>query len=143
LSINVPSTAQPKPSLGAIWKAGFLGAVIAAAINVILYLIGRALGAMPSDVVTPTGRPVEIVGVVLLSAFGVLAGTLVYTVLTRFLSVARANRWFVIIAIVVLVIMAASPFSLPGAPTIQIVLLEIMHLVAGLSAVYFLTRWKQ
>lgn len=129
--------------MGTIWRAGFLGAVIAAAINVVLYIVGRSLGAMPSDVLTPMGRPIELVGVVLLSVLGVLAGTLVYTVLTRFLSVTRANRWFVIIAIVVLIVMAASPFSLPGAPMSQIVLLEIMHLVAGLSAIYFLTRWQQ
>ena len=47
-----------------------------------------------------------------------------------------------IIAIIVLVLMAASPLGIPGAPASQIVIMEIMHLVAGISAIYFLTRWK-
>ncbi len=143
MSINVPSTALPKPSIGTIWKAGILGAVVAAAVNALLYFIGRPLGAFPSDVLTPMGLPIELPAVIMLSVVGVLAGTLVYTLLTRFLSTARANRWFVIIAIIVLIAMAASPFSLPGAPMSQIIVLEIMHLVAGVAAIYFLTRWRQ
>ena len=89
------------------------------------------------------GRPVDAVGTAVFSVFGVLAGAVVYTLLTRLMDTARANRWFLIIAIVVLVLMAPSPLGIPGAPTSQIVIMEIMHLVAGISAIYFLTRWKQ
>lgn len=53
---------------------------------------------------------------------------------------ARANRLFTIAAIVVLVAMIPSPFFVKGAPVSQVVIMEIMHVVAGVAAIYFLTR---
>jgi hypothetical protein len=132
-------TSNAKPArrpLGEIWKASLIGAGVAAIINV-------ALGSFPATALTPMGRPVDVVGTVVLSVFGVLAGAVVYTILTRLMVTARANRWFLIIAIIVLVLMAPSPLGVPGAPASQIAIMEIMHLVAGISAIYFLTRWKQ
>jgi hypothetical protein len=140
MTLNATPARRP---LGEIWKAGFLGAGVAAIINVVLYLLGRALGSFPSTALTPMGRPVDAVGAAVLSVFGVLAGAVVYTILSRLMNTARANRWFLIIAIVVLVLMVLSPLGVPGAPASQIVIMEIMHLVAGISAIYFLTRWKQ
>ena len=107
-------TPNAKPSrrpLGEIWKAGLLGAGVAAIINVVLYLLGRALGSFQATALTPMGRPVDVVGTVVLSVLGVLAGAVVYTILTRLMVTARANRWFLIIAIVVLVLMALSPWA--------------------------------
>ena len=138
-----PNAKPARRPIGEIWKAGLIGAGVAAIINVALYLLGRALGSFPSTALTPMGRPVDVVGTVVLSVFGVLAGAVVYTILTRLLDTARANRWFLIIAIIVLGLMAPSPLGIPGAPASQIVIMEIMHLVAGISAIYFLTRWKQ
>ncbi len=129
--------------IGEIWKAGLIGAGVAALINVVLYLLGRALGSFPSTALTPMGRPVDALGAAVLSVFGVLAGAVVYTILSRLMDTPRANRWFLIIAIVVLVLMVLSPLGILGAPVSQIVIMEIMHLVAGISAIYFLTRWKQ
>jgi len=138
-----PYSKPARRPLGEIWKAGLIGGGVAAIINVVLYLLGRALGSFPATALTPMGRPVDVVGTVVLSVFGVLAGAVVYTILTRLMVTARANRWFLIIAIVVLVLMAPSPLGVPGAPASQIVIMEIMHLVAGISAIHFLTRWKQ
>ena len=138
-----PNSKPARRPIGEIWKAGLIGAGIAAIINVVLYLLGRALGSFPSTALTPMGRPVDAVGTAVFSVLGVLAGAVVYTILTRLMDTARANRWFLIIAVVVLVLMAPSPLAVPGAPASQIVIMEIMHLVAGISAIYFLTRWKQ
>lgn len=138
-----PNAKPARRPLGEIWKAGLIGAGVAAIINAVLYLLGRALGSFPATALTPMGRPVDVVGTVVVSAVGVLAGAVVYTILTRLMVTARANRWFLIIAIVVLVLMAPSPLGVPGAPVSQVVIMEIMHLVAGISAIYFLTRWKQ
>jgi hypothetical protein len=138
-----PNAKPARRPLGDIWKAGLIGAGVAAIINVALYLLGRALGSFPPTALTPMGRPVDALGAAVLSVFGVLAGAVVYTILSRLMDTARANRWFLIIAIVVLVLMVLSPLGIPGAPASQIVIMEIMHLVAGISAIYFLTRWKQ
>ncbi|MCX6046205.1 MAG: DUF6069 family protein [Chloroflexi bacterium] len=133
------STMVPtKPTIGVIWRNGIMAAVIAAVVNGILFLIGSAAGAFPSSVITPMGVPITIGAVVLMSAVGVLVGTLVYTIFSRFS--ARSGRWFTIVAVIVLLLMAYSPFSLAGAPTLMILFLEIMHLVAGGAAIYFLTR---
>jgi hypothetical protein len=137
------STSPTRRSIGSIWKAGIVGAIVAAAINVVLFLVGRALGSFPETALTPMGRPVEAFGAVLFSILGVLGGTVVYTILSRFMATPRANRWFLIIAIVVLVLMIPTPLGIPGAPTSQVILMEIMHLVAGFSAIFFLTRWQQ
>jgi hypothetical protein len=141
--IITPNSKPARRPIGEIWKAGLMGAGVAAIINVVLYLLGRALGSFPVTALTPMGRPVDAVGTAVFSVFGVLAGTLVYTVLSRLMDTSRANRWFLIIAIVVLVLMVLSPLGVSGAPTSQIVIMEIMHLGAGISAIYFLTRWKQ
>jgi hypothetical protein len=50
------------------------------------------------------------------------------------------NRWFTILAVIVLIGMAFTPFSLPGAPTSMIVFLEIMHVVIGGALIYFLPK---
>jgi len=138
-----PDSKPARRPLGEIWKAGLIGAGVAAIINIVLYLLGRALGSFPDTALTPMGRPVDVVGAAVFSVFGVVAGAVVYTILSRLMDTARANRWFLIIAIVVLIVMALSPLGVPGAPASQIVIMEIMHLVAGISAIYFLTRWKQ
>ena len=106
-----PNTNPARRPLGEIWKSGLIGAGVAAIINVALYLLGRALGSFPSTALTPMGRPVDAVGAAVLSVFGVLAGAVVYTILTRLMVTARANRWFLIIAIIVLVLMAPSPWA--------------------------------
>ena len=138
-----PNAKPVRRPLGEIWKAGVIGAGVAAIVNIVLYLLGRALGSFPATAVTPMGRPVDAVGAAVISILGVLAGAVVYTILSRLMVTARANRWFLIIAVIVLVLMAPSPLGIPGAPASQIVIMEIMHLVAGISAIYFLTRWKQ
>ena len=138
-----PNSKPVRRPLGEIWKAGLVGAGVAAIIIVVLYLLGRALGTFPATALTPMGRPVDALGAAVLSVFGVLAGAVVYTILSRLMDTARANRWFLIIAIIVLVLMVLSPLGVPTAPASQIVIMEIMHLVAGISAIYFLTRWKQ
>ncbi len=106
-----PNAKPARRPIGEIWKAGLIGAGVAAIINVALYLLGRALGSFPDTALTPVGRPVDAVGAAVLSVFGVLAGAAVYTILTRLMDTARANRWFLIIAIVVLVLMVRAPWA--------------------------------
>ena len=63
---------QLKPArrpIGEIWKAGLIGAGVAAIINVALYLLGRALGSFPPTALTPMSRPVDALGAAVLSVF--------------------------------------------------------------------------
>ena len=127
-----------KPTLGTVWRNGLIAIVVAAVVNAVLYFIGAALGWIPDTVLTPMGVPVTIVQVVASTVVALVVATIVYSILNRFTS--NPNRWFTIIAVVVLVVSAVSPLTLPGAPVMMIVMLELMHVVAGVAAIYFLRQ---
>jgi len=129
---------QPKPALVAIWRNGLIAAIVAAVINAILFYIGAAAGGFPASVLTPMGVPITVMPVIIATVLGIVVGTLGYAILSRFTT--NPNRWFTIVAIVVLLLMVYNPFTLVGAPVLMIALLQIMHLVAGGAALYFLTR---
>ena len=127
-----------KPTLSTIWRNGLIVIVVATVINAVIYFVGAALGWMPDTVLTPMGLPVTIVPVVASTVVALVVATIVYSLLNRFTG--NPNRWFTIIAVVVLVVSFVSLLTLPGAPTMMIVVLEAMHLVAGVAAIYFLRR---
>ena len=66
-----PDSKPARRPLSEIWKAGLIGAGVAAIINVVLYLLGQALGSFPATALTPMGRPVDVVGTAVVSVLGV------------------------------------------------------------------------
>jgi hypothetical protein len=141
---DVTSTmpAVEKPSIGSIVKNGAIAGVGSVVVNAILYFIGAAMGGFPETVIAPTGVPITVGPVILLTIAGAVAGTIGYIALSRFLSKAQADRWFVILASIVLVLMAITPIQLAsaGAGALQIILMEIMHVVIGVALMYYLPR---
>lgn len=129
-----------RPSIGGIIKNGAIAGIGSMVINAVLYFIGAAMNAFPADILTPMGQPMTIGPVVSVTLMGAVAGTLGYLVLTRFLPAATANRWFTILAVLVIILMVFTPLQLPGLPMMGVVLLEIMHLVIGGALIYFLPR---
>lgn len=127
-----------KPSAATIWRNGVIAAAVSAVVNAIFYLVGAALGGFPSIVLTPMGTSITLVPVLIMSIVPVLLGTLAYQILTR-LNV-NANLWFVVITAAVFIAMFPGPLGISGAPTLMVVLLEVMHVVTAGAAVYFLTR---
>jgi hypothetical protein len=130
---------ESKPALGAIWKNGLIATAIAVIINALLFLLGSTF-TFPAEALTPMGAPITIGPVVILTLLAGLVATIGYTVLTRFLAISTANRVMWIVAVVVLIGMFFSPFGIENVPLAEIVILEVMHLVAGLIPVYLLTR---
>lgn len=138
--MSTTTFAQPKLSMATTWRQGLTAAGIAAVINTILYVTGSALGGFPATVITPMGAPIALADVIMASTVPLLVGTVVYTLLNRWTT--NPNRWFTIIAILVLLAFVPGPLTLPNAPMLMIVLLEVMHLVAGGALLYFLTRTR-
>ncbi len=138
--MSAQSVVSPKPSVGGIFKNGAIAAAIAVVVNAVLYWIGGALNAWPPEALTGMGVPVALPAVIGMSVIASVAAIIVYLVMTRILSRERANRWFIILSVLVLVGMFFTPFTITNAPTIQIVLLEIMHVVVGGALIYFLPR---
>lgn len=134
------NTAVQAPGFGAIARQGAIAGVIGLVINLILFFIGGALGAFPPDALTPMGVPVDAVAVIGASVVSTVAAIVGYFVFTRFLSLQRAKQTFVVLAVLVLVGMAFNPLGITNAPALQIVLLEIMHLVLGGALIYYLLR---
>lgn len=118
----------------AAWAIG-----VAMVVNGALYLIGNALGAFPSDAVAPgRGGPVTLGPVLALSAAGSAVGVGVYAILRQ----ATDKAWTVFLgmAVAVVLFMAVPPFQIQDVPVAQIVLLEIMHLVAAVATVGAVAR---
>ena len=140
MSTEVRSPLDAKPSVGGVIKNGAIAGVIGVVVNAILYFIGSAMGAFPETVLNPAGQPITLVPVIIVTLVGAIAGTIGYLILSRLMLKPLADRWFTILAVIVLIGMAFTPFSLPGAPTSMIVFLEIMHLVIGGALIYFLPK---
>lgn len=133
---------RAKPSIGRIWRNGIFAAVTAAIVNAILFLVGSAIGAFPSNVLIPAmagpAMPLTLIPVIIMSILPILVATLVYTILSRVTG--NPNRWFNILAALVFVAMFFTPFTIPGAPMLMIVFLEVMHIVAAAAVISFLNR---
>lgn len=133
--------ATPARTESIAWNRLPVAALVAAggsaAINALIYLIGGAFGAFPSDVFVQPGQTLTIVPVIMASIIGALGGTAAFAALARFTR--RPITLFRIIAAVVLVLSFVSPFGIPGAPVAMIVALELMHIVSAAVVVWALT----
>lgn len=143
------STASPVPeqlvSNGRIWQTGVLAAAVASIVNVIIWLVASAIG-IPFNISPPQLPPIPFaIPVVMATTVGVLAGTLLLTLLPRFSR--RPITSFRTVAIIALVASLAQPLLLTSGvmPLSEpvglatIVALEVMHIVAGVITIYFLT----
>jgi hypothetical protein len=136
----ISKSLEVKPTVGRVAMRGVPATIIAVGINVVLFLIGSALGAFPEDVLTPLGTPIQLVAVAAMTLGGGIAATLGYFVLTRFLKMRMAKIALWIVGVIVLIVMFFSPLSLEGMPALGIFLLEVMHFMAGLLPIGRLTR---
>lgn len=123
---------------GRLWWASLLAGAGAAAINLVVYFIVSAAGAIPQTVLIPgMNMPVTAVPVVLNSFVpAILAGVLL-ALLNRFTR--RPVRIFRIVAAVLLVLSFANPLTIPGAPLAMVLALDFMHIVAAAVIVGVLT----
>lgn len=136
--MKTETTTDIKPTIAQVARATGLAILVALIINSILYFVSIPLGWLPTE---GTQGPVALANVIMASIVPVIAGAILYFVLTRFLTYKRANNIFLIIASIVLILMVTSPFAALVTPTFGAVLmLEIMHLGVGLPAMHFLTR---
>lgn len=133
-------TENQKPGFGRIARQGAIAGIGATVVNAILFFIGSALSAFPADALTPMGAPVDIFAILGISVAATVAAIIAYFVLNRFLTRQRANQIFIVLAVLVLVGMAFNPLGIANAPMLQIILLEVMHVILGGALVYYLVK---
>jgi hypothetical protein len=124
-------------------RAGGMATLVATIINAILFDVGSTF-TFPADAITALGGPISLPAVVISTLVSGLLATLGYVVLTRFLSVRVARIVFWVCLALVLLLSAANPFGITNVPIAEIVILEIMHLVAGLLPAWRMTfpNWR-
>jgi hypothetical protein len=128
---------------GKVWQTGLLAVVVAAVLNLIVYVIASALGVTFN--ITPPEMPAPpfALAVIFATAVGVLLGTLLFWQMPRF-SKKPVTTWRMV-AIIALVLSLIQPLILltgamgPAASISTVIVLEIMHLIAGGVAIYLLT----
>ena len=119
--------------------AAGLAAVIATAINLVLFAIGRATGAIsPTVEVVPGMGPLEWTNVALLSVGPPFVAALILFALARFL--ARPLAVFYGVSVVVFVLFLFGPLNMAGASAAQVWLMELMHVVVAVPVVGLLAR---
>jgi hypothetical protein len=132
-----PATFAPRK----LWWAGPLAAVAAAAACAGLFIAAQAAGLITDAVIldSPTGpMPMNVGAPIMFSVVGVLVGALLLALLIRFSS--RPLRTYRIVGVAFLVLYAFFPLTIPGAPLVYILTLELLHLVAGALALIWLPR---
>lgn len=129
---TTPTTTRPV-SYRRLSVGTLTAAAAATVLNTLLYFVGRLLGAFAPTILVQ-GEPFSVVPVIMLSFFSVLIAAVVFALFVRF--VPRPKRVFYIVAAVIFMLMFFTPFTIPAAPTVTIVILELMHVVAAAGAIW-------
>ena len=119
-------------------KTGLIAGVVVAVINVIIYVISKKAGIISDDILLSGGVPLSMVPVVISSVLpGVVASLLLWGI-----SKYSGNpiRVFSVIGWAFLIVSMVGPFSAAGLPMGMRISLALMHLAAGVTIIYLLTR---
>jgi hypothetical protein len=140
------SPASPRFRLGALLRAGALAGVIAAALNLVLYIVARALFDVSFVIpVQGPGSNLERLPwpmVVITSFIPALIAAALLWLLARFLR--RPLLVFQIVAVVLLLLSFGGPLSLgDDADTATRLWLAVMHIVAAAAIIGGLTVFSR
>jgi hypothetical protein len=127
-----------KANSSVLIKRGGVGALVAASINFLIFFISRGVGVsymMPPR--TADQQPMELPAMDILasSVIPAIVGTILLLILNRYTQ--RPLRFFLIIAVIVLVV-SFIPLILIELPVNTKVLLGVMHLAAAGAIILFL-----
>ncbi|MCU0391829.1 MAG: DUF6069 family protein [Thermoflexibacter sp.] len=114
---------------------GAKGIVVAVVVNAILFFIFSSLGVISEQIlIQPANQPITIVPVVMASIVPSILATLFFMALVKFTK--QPVKIFGIIALVLVVLSFASPFSIPTVTIAMAVVLNFMHAVVA-GAIYW------
>lgn len=120
-------------------QLALMAAAAAAVTNAVLFFIFQPLGAWPQDVIIPNaGQPMSLAPILIFSFVSVLGAAVVLGLLARFTG--QPERNFYIVAAVVFIGFFFTPFTIPDAPSIMVVALEIVHVPPALAALIVLPK---
>lgn len=122
--------------------AGLLAGLAAAVINAVLFFVFHSAGVISDQIYPQPGQPLTVFPVVMASLVPLIIGSLVFYLFERFTG--SGFKIFAIITLVLMVLSLSSPFTMiPGVTFGYASVLCVMHIVAALSLLYFISRAKQ
>jgi len=127
---------QPISTRGIV-RAGVIAMIAASVANVIVYLIGSAVGAIPDDLPS-SAEEIGIPAVIFSCVLTVTVATVAFWLFNRFSE--NPVRNFVILSGIVFVTSLTGPFTIDGASAGLIASLLVMHVVAAGVVVLVFTR---
>jgi hypothetical protein len=139
----IANTQTPRVAFNKIPQAALFALIPAAIINVILWFVG---GAVTGGQVTGIEWPFIIIANAVLLIFG----SLFFALLGRFTK--RPFTLFTIVCVVFLVLFATSPIMAMNTPPSgvgapfnlpTVIVLELMHLVAGIAAIWAFNKYPR
>ncbi|HEY1045801.1 MAG TPA: DUF6069 family protein [Bacteroidia bacterium] len=121
--------------------AAITAAVVAAAVNAILFLILHAVGVFTDDIMIQAQTPLSIAPVLMSSIMPLIIAGILFFILERYTQ--NGYKIFSIISIIFLLLSFINPFALiPGVTIGYGIGLNVMHIVAAASILYFIKRAK-
>ena len=119
-------------------KTGLIAGVVVAFLNILIYLISKSTGIISDTILVSGGVPLTLFPVVISSIIPGIVAALLLWIISKYSG--NPIRVFSVIGWVFLAISIGGPFSAPGLPTGMRISLALMHLVAGVTIIYMLTR---
>jgi hypothetical protein len=125
------------PDARRVLGVGLRAAVVAAAVNTVIWFVGNIVDVMKVPAPAPA----------IFSVLGVLVGGVIFLALSRVTS--KARTIFLIVSVVFLVAYAAAPIQAMQAPPMPggepfnmatMIATQLMHLVAAAAAIWAYTR---
>ena len=130
---------QTKLNIQTSLKAGFMAAIVAAIINVILFFLFHALGIITDDIFVQPNQPLTFVPVIISSVIPTLIASLVFFLIEKFSN--NGYKIFRLVAIILLFVSFVNPFmGIEGITIGYGIVLNVMHVVVVSSLLYFIGK---
>lgn len=130
---------QTKLNIQTSLKAGFMAAIVAAIINVILFFLFHALGIITDDIFVQPNQPLTFVPVIISSVIPTLIASLVFFLIEKFSN--NGYKIFRLVAIILLFVSFVNPFmGIEGITIGYGIVLNVMHVVVVGSLLYFIGK---
>ncbi len=107
---------------------GVTGIATATLINAARFLAASTFTFGPNAIIEATGTPVGLANVVIATVIGAIIGVAGYALLP---SPDLMKRVLYVLAVLVLLVTAYGPFTIRNVSAAQIIVMEVMHIVAG------------
>jgi len=119
-----------KVSAGGLFVAGLTGGAIAAVVNYVLYFVAGAAGVSFAGEFDPTTASLPVPAIGISSVVSAIPAAIVALIVTK-VAKEKAATIFAIVSIVFCVLSFGGPMGVKGLGTGAIVVMNVMHAVAG------------